>query len=130
MGQYAVCWAGPPLSTTSLLAVNHYRDGVAALVSGIATSDRLLGAAVDLDPGFVLAHVARAVSACANGGRYRPVRSSGVMQRGERQHVEIVNTALAGVATHAADLRREHLLEFPGDLLIVWLPVLQHLAVG
>ena len=47
------------------------------------------------------------------------------MQRGERQHVEIVNTALAGGATHAADLRREHLLEFPGDLLIVWLPVLQ-----
>ena len=31
---------------------------------------------------------------------------------------------LAGDCRHARDLRREHLLEFPGDLLIVWLPVL------
>jgi len=30
---------------------------------------------------------------------------------------------------HAGDLRREHLLEFPGDLLIVWLPAL-HADVG
>ena len=125
VGPHAVRWAGLPLSTTSDQAAARYRDGVAALVAGLATSGHLLAAAVDADPDFVLAHVARAVSEFAAGGPYRPAHSSRNMQRGERQHVEIVNTALAGIATRAADLRREHLLEFPGDLLIVWLPVLQ-----
>ena len=47
------------------------------------------------------------------------------MTRAERQHREVVHTTLAGDVRHAADLRREHLLEFPGDVLIVWLPVLR-----
>ena len=101
VGPHAVGWAGPPLSTTSDQAATRYRDGVAALVAGIATSDHLLAAAVDDDPDFVLAHVARAVSEFAAGGPYRPAHSTGIMQRGERQHVEIVNTALAGRSPHA-----------------------------
>ncbi len=36
----------------------------------------------------------------------------------------LVVTPFAGYQGHATDLRREHLLEYPGDLLIVWLPVL------
>ena len=45
-----------------------------------------------------------------------------MLTRGERQHQEIIRAALRGDVAHAADLRRVHLLEFPGDVLIVWLP--------
>ena len=122
----AIRWEVPPLSTASVQAAIHYRDGIAALVSGMANADRLLSAAAALDPGFVLAYVGLDVCAVANGGRYEPKRlEHGSIGRGERQHAEVVHTMLCGDYDHAADLRREHLMEFPGDLLIVWLPVLQ-----
>jgi hypothetical protein len=122
----AVHWEGPPLSTLSVEASNHYRHGIAALVSGVANSDQLLNAAITIDPGFVLARVGLAVSRVVGGDSYSPsaIPTSDI-GRGERQHVEIVTTMLTGDRRHAADLRREHLLEFPGDLLIVWLPVLR-----
>jgi hypothetical protein len=34
----------------------------------------------------------------------------------------VVAAAFDGDPWHAADLRREHLLDYPGDVLIVWLP--------
>ena len=43
--------------------------------------------------------------------------------RGERQHVETVRVWQAGDLRHAHDLRREHLLEFAGDLFVVVLPL-------
>lgn len=106
--------------------MNHYRDGIAALVSGIANADQLLNAAIAIDPGFVLAHVGLAVSRVVAGGAYVPSAiPPRAICRGERQHAEIVSTMLTGDRRHAADLRREHLVEFPGDLLIVWLPALR-----
>ena len=121
----AIRWEVPPLSTKSVDAAIHYRDGIAALVSGIANADRLLGAAVELDPGFLLARVGLAVCDVVAGAPYAaPEIPDGVVARGERQHAEIVQTSLCGDGRRATDLRREHLLEFPGDLLIVWLPTL------
>jgi hypothetical protein len=119
-------WDGPPLSTASIPATNHYRHGIAALVAGSANADRSLEAAIAIDPGFALAHIALAVCRVVEGEAYVPwaLPAAGV-GRGERQHAEIVQTMLAGDRRHAADLRREHLLEFPGDLLIVWLPMLR-----
>lgn len=120
----AIRWDVPPLSTRSVAAAIHYRDGIAALVSGIATADPLLLAAVAADPDFLLARVGIAVSAAVGGAAYvPPPMTPGLATRGERQHAEVVRTALAGDGRRAGDLRREHLLEFPGDLLIVWLPV-------
>jgi len=122
----AIRWEVPPLSTASVQAAIHYRDGIAALVSGMANADRLLSAAAALDPGFVLAYVGLDVCMVASGGRYEPKRPEyGQIGRGERQHAEVVHTVLCGDYVHAVDLRREHLMEFPGDLLIVWLPMLQ-----
>ena len=120
-----VRWEGPPLSTASVEATAHYRHGIAALVSGIANAEQSLDAAIAIDPGFVLAHVGLAVSRVVDGEPFVPwvLPGSGI-GRGERQHAEIVRTMLTGDRRHAADLRREHLLEFPGDLLIVWLPAL------
>lgn len=126
----AIRWESPPLSTASVPAAIHYRDGIAALVSGNSTADRLLGAAIRLDERFLLAHVGLAVWRVTTGARWQaPTVEGCVVQRGERQHLEIVDTALSGDCGHAIDLRREHLLEFPGDLLIVWLPLLQRSMV-
>ena len=125
MARNVICWEGPPLSTPSAEAVIHYRDGIAALVSGRANADRLLDAAITIDQRFLLAHVGRAVCDVVAGASYAgPRGDQSAIGRGERQHAEVVLTTLTGDCGHARDLRREHLLEFPGDLLIVWLPVL------
>ena len=118
-------WNTPPLSTASRDAEIRYRRGVAALVAGLSHADDLLEEAVGIDPDFFLARVGVAVAKTAAGQPYAaPVPTSRVL-RGERQHAEIVHAELSGNRRHAADLRREHLLEYPGDLLIVWLPALQ-----
>lgn len=106
-------------------AIESYRRGVAALVSGGAHAADLLTTAVALDPGFALARAALAVSLALEGRPYAALpRGTAVLSRAERQHLEIVQATLSGNLPRAWDLRREHLLEFPGDVLIVWLPVL------
>ena len=126
MGPLAASWDGPPLSTRSADAVHLYRDAIAALVSGSADAAPLLQAAIAVDPCFVLAHIGLAVSRVAAGEPYLPSAiPPGATGRGERQHAEVVSTMLSGDPRHGADLRREHLVEFPGDLLIVWLPALR-----
>jgi len=117
-------WPAPPLSTTSREAATRYRRGIAALVAGIGFAHELLAEAVADDPDFYLAWIGIAVAWAAAGRPYDAPRPRGRPLRGERQHAEIVEAALAGDRAHAADLRREHLLEYPGDLLIVWLPAL------
>jgi hypothetical protein len=125
MSPIVIRWKTPPLSTSSLTAARQYREGIAALVSSRAHADRLLAAAVTADPSFVLARVGLAVSRTLAGGPYLPPDVPfGSVERGERQHAEIVGAWLRGEARRAADLRREHLLEFPGDVLVVWLPAL------
>jgi hypothetical protein len=115
-------WTAPLLSTGEPCAAACYREGVAALVAGGAHADALLARAIDLDPGFVLARVAFAVVGVTAGRSYERPGGSLAPTRAERQHVEVVNTAFAGDRRRALDLRREHLVDFPGDLLIVWLP--------
>jgi hypothetical protein len=116
-------WSTPSLSTDSAEAAERYREGIAALVSGAPHAGRVLDAAVIADDHFVLAHVARGVIDVMQGRPF-PILPTGATTRGERQHTEVVRTMLAGDGHHGADLRREHLLEFPGDLLIVCLPML------
>jgi hypothetical protein len=117
-------WPAPELSTTSPDAVIYYRRGIAALVAGVAHADALLGGALAADADFYLAHLGLAVALAVMGARFVPPRSTGVLTRGERQHSEIVVATFTDASQHANDLRREHLLEYPGDLLIVWLPAL------
>jgi hypothetical protein len=117
-------WPAPSLSTLSNEAVVCYRRGIAALVSGMAHADTMLGAALDADPDFYLAQVGLTVALTVMGAHFAvPTAPTGI-SRGERQHAEVVRTAFSGSRSHANDLRREHLLEYPGDLLIVWLPAL------
>ena len=117
-------WAAPLLSTDHPEALAAYRHGIAALVAGAAHAADQLREAVALDPGFVLGQVALAVADALEGRPFRSVGATTELSRGERQHAEIVRAAFCGDPAHAADLRREHLIDFPGDLLIVWLPML------
>lgn len=117
-------WDTPPLSTTSTEAATRYRRGIAALVAGIDHAEDLLAEAIAIDPDFHLARIGKAVAQAAAGQRYAAPVPTRRPRRGERQHAEIVEAALTGDRHRAADLRREHLLEYPGDLLIVWLPTL------
>lgn len=115
-------WPAPMLSTGSLEAAASYRDGIATLVAGAPFATALLERAVAADPGFLLAGVGLTV-ADAIAGRHRPVtRTCSPVTRGERQHDDIVTAFLDGDLGRADDLRRVHLLEYPGDVLIVWLP--------
>ena len=117
-------WASPLLSTDQPDAIAAYRQGIAALVAGAAHASDLLRDSVGVDPSFFLGQVAVSAAEALDGRPFRSVVATAAVSRGERQHAEIVHAAFAGNASHAADLRREHLIDFPGDLLIVWLPVL------
>ena len=118
----AACWASYALSSRHPVAVAAYHDGIAALVAGAPFAGTLLRRALILDPDFALAGVGLAVVTALAGDPFVPDGDPARMTRGERQHVEILQTAFGGDGARATDLRRVHLLEFPGDVLIVWLP--------
>jgi hypothetical protein len=120
-------WDSPPLSTTSNAAIVLYRRGIAALVAGLDHAEETLADAIAVDNEFYVARVGLAAVRAATGQAYIAPHPTRAARRGERQHGEIVAAALTGDGRHAADLRREHLLEYPGDLLIVWLPALVQL---
>ena len=117
-------WRSPPLSTTVDLAVASYRRGIAALVAGAAPARASLQLAVASDPGFHLARVGLAAAAAVEGRPFTRPPEPRRLTRAERHHVEIVDALCRGDRVRAMDLRREHLLEYPADLLIVWAPLL------
>jgi hypothetical protein len=116
-------WALPVPSTTNAAALAAYHDGLAALVAGSGHAEAMLRAAVERDPDLLLARVALSVAGVLRGVPYEPPPLPPSATRAERQHAEVVGTMLGGDPGHAEDLRREHLSEFPGDLLVVWLPM-------
>lgn len=115
-------WPAPALSTASVEAARSYRDGIATLVAGAPYAAAILERAVAADPGFLLARVGLAVADAVAGRRRSVVRTCAPVTRGERQHDDIVAAVFDGDLGRADDLRRVHLLEYPGDVLIVWLP--------
>ena len=117
-------WASPSLSTGSIAAAVAYRAGIAALIAGTSHAKYLLALAVAHDPAFCLARLAVSAADAAEGLPFRHVTATNPLNRGERQHLEAVEAAFIGDHQRAEVLRREHLIDFPGDLLVVWLPVL------
>jgi hypothetical protein len=115
-------WPAPLPSTRDAAALASYRAGIAALVADAPSARALLAEAVTIDPEFFLGRVGVAVGEAVAGRSYVPVTATTRLTRGERQHAEVVAAAFGGDPRHAADLRREHLLDYPGDVLIVWLP--------
>ena len=125
MGSESTRWEAPPLSS-DVSAIASYRVGVAALVSGGAHASHLLTTAIALDPGSPWPGP-RSPSPCARGA---PLPGGAAWRMCDQPGRAPAPRGRPGDAVRrrrrARDLRREHLLEFPGDVLIVWLPVVQH----
>ena len=107
---------GLPLSTTSDLAAERYRDGVDLLLSAWPGAAEALEEAVAADPDFALAHAARArlhaIRAEPAQARAR-IATAGeiVARRGaerERSHVEVLSLAINGRSAEALERALAH----------------------
>ena len=109
---------GLPLTATPD-AAGHYLDGVARLIIGDPAAELSLRRAIAADPGFALAHVALGILVPDAGYADRALALRPGISRRERQHVEVLAAYEHGDESRATALAREHLAEFPKDLLIV-----------
>jgi hypothetical protein len=116
---------GQVLTTTKVAAL-HYRRGVNHLLDGtLHCALRWFERATTHNPGFALAQVAVTLTQTALDNRpsrneaidTRDLIAPGVSRR-ERQHVEVLNGLMGIEASRAIALGREHLLEYPLDLLV------------
>jgi hypothetical protein len=122
---------GLPLSTTSDRAAERYRDGIDLLLSAWPGAIEALEEAITADPGFALAHAARArlhaIRAETPKARARITTAAAlVAERGterERSHVEILSLAIHGQSAKALEHALAHLDTWPRDVLILSLPL-------
>jgi tetratricopeptide (TPR) repeat protein len=116
---------GLPISTGSEVAAVAYRDGLDRILSAWTGAGEALDRALVDDPDFALAYIARArvhqiygeaVEARAKAAHAR--RLAGRTTKRERQHVEIIASAIEGQPKAALVAAEEHLDEFPRDALV------------
>jgi hypothetical protein len=115
---------GFAVSTHSDVSATAYSQGVELLVSSSPDAISLLRAAVESDPHFELARVALACALTAAGMPPEAPQcdcaplSCRAYTRREQQHIEVVRLVLSGDRERAAVLGREHLREFPNDIVV------------
>lgn len=122
---------GLPLSTTSDLAAERYRDGVDLLLSAWPGAAEALDEAIAADPDFALAHAARArlhvIRAEPAEARARIAAAVEIVARHgterERRHVEILSLAIEGQPAKALEQALAHVDASPRDVLILSLPL-------
>src|SRR4051794_5803937 len=117
---------GLPLTTGSDSAAAFYRDGIDCILSAWYGADLAFDKAISEDPGFALAHIARArvhqlnmESADARAGAARARRLADKATPRERQHVDILAAAIEGQPKLALSGAEQHLDEFPRDALVL-----------
>lgn len=121
---------GLPLSTTSDLAAERYRDGVDLLLAAWPGAAEALEEAMAADPDFALAHTARArlhaIRAELGKARERIAVAQEIVARHgterERSHVEVLALAVAGQPA-ALGRALAHAEAWPRDVLILSLPL-------
>ena len=117
---------GLPLTTSSTDAAEHYVEAIDAIISQTYGAGPHLGKAVEADDGFAMGH---ATLALASMFGYDPVKAkghlgnahapaSGISQR-EQQQLSIIDTWINGNSPHALQLIREHLKDFPRDIVLL-----------
>ncbi|MEO8266609.1 MAG: hypothetical protein ABI706_14000 [Ilumatobacteraceae bacterium] len=116
---------GLVISTDQPAAALSYAAGLELLLSSSPDATRALRHATTVDPHFGLAWMALAVATCTEGlateGNRCADRAGANLAgstRRERQHIEVITMLLAGDLRRAAVLGREHLREYPTDLLV------------
>ncbi|HJS85290.1 MAG TPA: tetratricopeptide repeat protein [Acetobacteraceae bacterium] len=122
---------GLPLSTTSDIAAERYRDGVDLLLSAWPGAAEALEEAITADPGFALAHAAHgrlhAIRAEHAKARERIATAAEIVSRQgserERSHVETLSLAIHGQPAKALERALAHLDTWPRDVLILSLPL-------
>jgi hypothetical protein len=116
--------------TTCAAAADAYTSGRALLVAGNPDdAARAFESAVIADPDFAVGHAGLAAARAETAENDDGLESAIVAaqrrpqlrrcSRGERQHVTVIALALHGPISRASALGREHLGEFPGDLVVL-----------
>ena len=117
---------GNELTTTSEEARDLYVDGIDRMLAGDGGISAVLDAAIEADPEFALAHVARArhdhLLALGREARDRmetatPLAANATPR--EQRHAEIYAAIISGNVPHSLDLTKEHLAEHPRDAFVV-----------
>jgi tetratricopeptide (TPR) repeat protein len=113
---------GYPLTTPSEQAADHYRRAVESMLSANYGASEALDAALQAEPDFALARVAKArllqlylriPQAQAEAAAARALRDR--LTPREARHVEIVALAIDGAGPRALALLDEHLADYPRD---------------
>jgi len=113
---------GYPLTTASEEAAEHYRRAVESMLSANYGAAEALDVALQADPDFALARVAKArllqlylriPEAQAETAAARGLRDR--LTPREARHVEIVALAVGGAGPQALALLDEHLADYPRD---------------
>jgi hypothetical protein len=123
------------ITTDAAAAAHAYSRGIQLLITSSVDAEGLLRDAVTADPHFALAWVALALAVDARGlaAEHRECvdRAATTLPgatRRERQHIEVIRLVLSGERERAAVLGREHLREFPSDVLVAHVLVSRGLA--
>lgn len=115
-----------PLTTVSDQAAAFYRDGVDRILSAWHGADDAFDRAIAVDPGFALAHIARArihqlnmevTEARARAAQARQLAATATSR--EISHVEIMAAVIEGQPLIAMSAAEGHLDEFPRDALVL-----------
>ena len=115
-----------PLTTASDRAAAHYLDGVDRMLSAWHGAGEAFDQAIAEDPGFALAHIARArvhqlnmegAEARALAARARELAANATMR--ETRHIEITAAVIEGKARLAMGDAEAHLDEYPRDALML-----------
>lgn len=121
---------GLTISTTSDISAQRYREGIDLLLSAWPGVDDALEASIAADPGFALAHAARARVHAIRGEPAAAMASiataadavAGGTER-ERSHVEVLKAAVGGQSSRALEGALAHVEAWPRDALIFGLPL-------
>lgn len=117
---------GLQISTVSQVAAATYRDGLDRILSAWTGAGEALDRALLEDPDFAVAYIARArvhqiygeaVEARAKAAQARSLAATTTKR--ERQHVEIIASAIEGQPKAALAAAEQHLDEFPRDALVL-----------
>jgi hypothetical protein len=122
---------GLPLSTASDAAASAYREGVDLMLAGWTGTAETLERAIEADPDFALAHIARARvhSFYQQGDQARKKAGLArelVARRGtdrERSHVETLALAVEGRLPEAIAATLKHVEAWPRDAVVLALPL-------
>ena len=122
---------GLALSTSSETAAAAYREGIDLLLASWPGAAEALELAIAADPGFALAHIARArlhfIYAEAQPAREHIAAARDLVARNgvarEKSHVETLALSMEGQSARSLACALSHLDQWPRDALVLLLPL-------